>query len=462
MTDKPSWIAGFDSAAGFMIAIAGALGGNEFRYLGQPAWLEPLARAANLLPRPLARAAFALGGVLEAIGPSRLGRVRSDEIGAWAGRAYAPGPYPRVFLGSSSGALVNLCAALRVPWLPQTVLVPVRNLRGRADDPRQSCALGRRIAPHFLAADPDLALHHMHDPVQDRVMANWMSYFRVKRLRLGADYERFLLERLAPGGTIVLVDCRKRWPVHRVAERHVFQFGAVGGAEPRDYFPGTDRTRRFLRQQGSGLDGWDPTRPDGDAPEAEWGFDPSLAQDAERFAARHGFRVARLTYDEPGALGPLVADLHRWWYARLGWPADARLLVQSFILTAPARALMTGSVPLWTVFNTQHDLDALAAYLDRHAFDEVAVSLFPNGVRALGQPTTGEWRRQLDRARRRGFFLGVDERRFPFDFAGLANYHRAVRALPAAHPELPRLGPDELRDYLARSAAPHGVVVEGF
>lgn len=437
------------------------LNGREFRRLGQPKWLELLARATNALPPPVSRGAFAAGGIFDAIRASDLGRVRSRDLGEWVSAAYPRGPYPMVFIGSSSGALVNLCAALRVPWLPQSVLVPVRHLHGRADAPLESCEFGRRVAPPLLEANPDLALHHMHDPVQDRVMVGWMSYFRVKRLSLGRDYERFLLERLAPGGTVVICDCRKRWPVRRIAERHVFQLGAVGGADPEDYYSRTDRTARFLREQGSDRTAWAAPEADAEAPEAEWGFEPALGRDVERFAAANGYRVARLSYEEPGALGPLVADLYRWWYARFGWPADARLIVESFILTAPGLVLRTGSVPFWTVFNTWRDVEGLRRYLDRHGFDEVAVSLFPNGIPALGQAPLDDWRGQLRRARRRGYFLGVNERRFPFDFAGLANYHRAIRSLPAPHDEMPRLDTTELGAFLRNRAGDFGVEARG-
>jgi hypothetical protein len=64
----------------------------------------------------------------------------------------------------------------------------------------------------LLKSNPDLALHHMHDPVQDRLMIARMAYFRVKFLRLPRAYRQFLADCLAPGGTVVLVDCACRWP----------------------------------------------------------------------------------------------------------------------------------------------------------------------------------------------------------------------------------------------------------
>ena len=49
---------------------------------------------------------------------------------------------------------------------------------------------------------------------------------------------RFLLERLQPGGTIYLSDCRLRRPVTRIGDRRVFQFGALGGMEPDEFHAG--------------------------------------------------------------------------------------------------------------------------------------------------------------------------------------------------------------------------------
>jgi hypothetical protein len=62
----------------------------------------------------------------------------------------------------------------------------------------------------------------MHDASQDRLMIQHMSYFRVKRLRLGETFERFIEERLAPNGTLFVLECDYSWPVTKVAERHFF------------------------------------------------------------------------------------------------------------------------------------------------------------------------------------------------------------------------------------------------
>jgi hypothetical protein len=64
-------------------------------------------------------------GASEGINPRRLGDVDLSAVaGAFAER-YPKRRYPAVLLGSSNGALTHLAAAMQVPWLPDTVLVPV-------------------------------------------------------------------------------------------------------------------------------------------------------------------------------------------------------------------------------------------------------------------------------------------------------------------------------------------------
>jgi hypothetical protein len=62
--------------------------------------------------------------------------------------------------------------------------------------------------------NPEVNVHHMHDPAQDRPVLEGMAYLRLKRQRLGRIFERFLEERLAPGGTVLVVACRRTWPCH--------------------------------------------------------------------------------------------------------------------------------------------------------------------------------------------------------------------------------------------------------
>jgi hypothetical protein len=223
--------------------------------------------------------------------------------------------------------MTHLCAAAGTPWLPQTMLVPVRWPGNDPDRPAAALRFGAETAARLLEHNPDVVLHHMHDGNQDRLMIDRMSYFRLKWRRLPHAYERFLTTRLAPGAPVIIVDCGLSWPVTRVGERHVFQTGAYGGLHAQEYLHGSDRVARFLAEQGSPLRGFDAPAATEEAPEAEWGFEPALAASIQQWADRHGHPVHRITLADPHGLSPAVADLHRDWLIRAGRPAQ-RLLVE--------------------------------------------------------------------------------------------------------------------------------------
>jgi hypothetical protein len=421
----PGYVANFDSAAAMLRALARFLHGKDFPALGVLRPLTPLAPLVDRLPP----AAYRWSGAIEGIGARRLGSVSAERIARWAVGLYPARRYPAVALGSSNGAAVHLCAALGIPWLPQTFFVPVRH--GGAvdvDDAAGALAWGRAHAPALLEVNPELQLHHMHDPVQDRLMLARLAYFRVKRLRLGETFERFIARSLPPGGTILVLDCTRTWPTTRVSERHLFQAGALGGATEDEYHRGGERVAAFLRREGAWRDRWATPVADGRSPESEWGFEASLLEDVERLAASRGYRLRRLTFAEPEHLSPAVADLYRSWYDDRGL-ASSRLLVESFIVLDPWWTLRTGSVPFWTKFPVETDADFLERYLDRTgAYRDVRVMLFSHGVDSIGLADAGRWRAVIARAAAGGF-AGVDAARFPRDFAVYLRYNRALRSL---------------------------------
>lgn len=304
----PGYIANFDSTTAMLRATGRFLRGRSFpqpRMMpeGTMPFMEPIVGSVNLLPERVRERLYVRSGWGEAVPPERLGKVRAEEVSRWMVSEYPRRRYPAVAVGSSNGALVHLWAALGVPWLPQTFLIPVRR-KLNPDEPRESLEWGKEHAPALLETNPELQPHHMHDANQDRLMIERMSYFRVKRLRLGESYERFLEDTLPEGGTIFLVECRLRWPTVRVGERHVFQHGAPGGATPEEYFYGSERVEKYFKRYGSHRRRWDSPEPDGESPEVEWGFERALDEDVERFADERGYRVRRIVFEEPEEMSP--------------------------------------------------------------------------------------------------------------------------------------------------------------
>lgn len=459
----PSWLAGFDSASGMVRALARFLHGRDFPLLGlypralQPAW-RLLGATVNALPPPLRDQVYIWSGWGSGTAPDKTGTIRTEQAARWVTRRYPRRRHPAAVVGSSNGAMTHLCGALGIPWLPQTLLFPVRHGKLAPDEPILDMEQALEPAKKLLASNPDLQLHHMHDAVQDRLMIRRMSYFRAKLLRLPESYRRFLVEILPRGAVLFVSDCRLTWPAVEVGERHFFQPGAYDGLEPEEYLHGSPRVAEFLARQGSRRRRWEQPEPDGERPEAEWGFEPALLDDLRELADHQGWRVRRIVYDKPEALSPLVADLHRWWYERRRIPSR-RLLASSFILMEPYWTLRTGSVPFWMVFNTEPSAEALEEYLEGSpAWDDLFLMLFSHGVESAGLAPMDRWRDLLKRARRRGELLGVDPDAFPRDFAAFIRYHVELpKKIPARFPLPGPLGLGPLEDFLEETDGRYSV-----
>jgi hypothetical protein len=418
--DPGDVVASFDSATVLHAALAAALRGERFANLGSGPVAALSVRVAGRLPWRLLRGIYTRVGASEGIDPARLGDVDLAALAARLADAYPQRPYPAVLVGSSNGALAHLAAALQIPWLPGTVLVPVAR-RGDPQRPVDALRFGERVAPPLLARNPDVVLHHMHDQVQDELMVARMTYFRAKWRELPPAYARFLGARLAPGAPVVLVEDRSTWPVVTVAERHVFQVGAQGGLDPEAYL-GRPHTPRA----------------DAEAAEAEWGAEAGLGSCVAAWCAANGHPLLRLSYQGPQAPAHAVAAVLRRWYTRRGEAAD-RLLVPSFVLTDPWTAIATGTVPFWTFFSVQTAVRALEAHLEASdPYRGVDVLLFQHGVDSPGIATPGEWLDVVRRHGARGRLLALDARRFPHDIATLGRYGAALASLPPArHPWSP-------------------------
>ncbi len=428
---RPSrYIAGFDSATAFLRALSRFLQGADVPTPGRT-------KLVSALPQGLQARLSAWAGWAEALPPRRLAEVHAEDMADWAVSHYPRRRYPAVALGSSCGALVHLYAALGIPWLPQTLLLPVRH--PSPEEPGAMLRFSQQLSPALLTHNPELQLHHLHDAVQDGPRLAHMTALHVKRRRLGQVFSHFLLDALEPGGTILLVECEQRWPTKHVGHRHLFQHGGPRGLEPEAY-------RRP-----------EAPEPDGDSPEAEWGFEPTLREDVEDLARRKGWRVRRLVFSEPETPSPLVADLYRWWYQQRQMQVS-RLVVESFVDLEPWWVLRTGSVPFWMLFNGQSSAEALEHYLeDGDPYDFIHLMLFQSGVEGPGMPPSSRWQELLDRSLKWGTFLGVDPDKHPRDFAARVRAHTELQHLSSRYPMPEPLSLARLEAFLEESGHRYAV-----
>jgi hypothetical protein len=414
--------------------------------------MKVVATVVNQMPPKLREQVYIWSGRFEAIHPKKLSQVSTDRVAEWMTNLYPRRRYPAIAIGSSNGAAVHLWAAMGIPWLPQTFLIPVARSGVHPDEPADDLQWAREPARLLLEINQDVQLHHMHDPNQDRLMIQRMTYFRVKRLRLGRAYEQFLEQCLDPGGTIFVVHCNLAWPTTRMGERHYFQFGALGGATAEEYHNGGPRVEDYLARYRSHRRRWQPPQPTDQSPEAEWGFETALMEDLKAFALRRNFRLRRIAFQQPEDMSPLVADLYGWWNGKRGI-TEQRLLGESFILMEPYWTVRTGSVPFWMVFNKEPSARALEEYLDqRDPFEEIFLMLFSHGVDSIGLVSMDQWRRLLSRARGRSSFVGVDEAAYPRDFGVFVRYNfDLIRKIASRYPVPPPVSLAELEEFLHRS-----------
>lgn len=461
----PGYITGLDSATMELQALGQYLHGRDLPAGGLVPSLKELgAQAMAHLPQNLSQSLSTMGGWANASSPGVVDDVRSETMARWVVSQYPRQQYPAMMIGSSNGAAIHLCAALGIPWLPQTLLVCMKH-RTDPDAPKQALEWGKPLADRLLKNNPDLDIYQMHDPNQDRLKVPAVGYFRLKRTRLGDTYKLFLRENLAPGATLFLLECQNTWLSTRVSDRHYFQVGGKGGLTPEEYFENSPKIRDFLQQQGSSHESWDCPTPDGWLPESEWGFEPALREDVETFAREQGFRVRRIVLDYPQDMSPFVAELYRWWYQQRGLPnsdevspAENRLLVESFVYLQPWWTLRIGLVPFWIVFNDQTSLERLTHYLDSsRPYDEIYLNLFSNGIRSLGIASIEEWRSALTRAQNHGQLIGVNEQTYPNDMASFIRHYTELKKVKGRYPIPEPLTLDQLDQFLVEGGDRHPV-----
>lgn len=322
------YIAMFDSATSMVRHLTHVLHKRDSKGLQMlPVVMTPLLSLSTIIPRQVRSWFFQHSGRLDALHPDYTSEVNIHQIGNAICENYPQKKYPVIMFGSANGALTHLCAAMGIPYLPQTLPLLVRKDRMNPEEPVQDLEWGKPYAEELLALNPDLHISQMVDPVHDRIMSQVICYFRIKIIGLIESYKRFMIDTLEPGGTILISNCTKQWLVHTINDRYTFQVGGAGDLTAEEYNNGSKRLEQFLKNQGVRKKKLSVPEPDAYRPEAEWGYDTRITEDITAFAKKHGFTVEMITYEEPEDPSAFIADLYRSWYTDLGYEAD-RLFVE--------------------------------------------------------------------------------------------------------------------------------------
>jgi hypothetical protein len=439
----------YDSSTAILHALSLYLQDKDFIGVGvtptTPPWIGTL---INAIPQQSRLAFYRFTGWKEALPKKDLTDLTTEDMARWAVSKYAPVKYPALLFGSSNGAVAHLGAALQAPWLPQTFLTAVRR-ELPADEIKKDIVWGKEIIKPVLDANPNLAAHQMHDPLQDRLMVRCMGYFRLKLLAWEKAYQQFAQTQLEPQAPMISIECRYPWPVYQVQERHTFQLGGFGGLSAHEYLEGGEKVRTFLENIQAPVRKWDTFAPNCDLSEAEWGFREELFHSAKKFAQENGRALYRLIFDHPEGLSPFIADLYDWWYRKRGIESNS-IFLESFGLIEPRRTILSHSIPLWLAFNTDVSAKLAEDYLRYRPFDYIFLMLMSNGVKeGIGLTTIDRWRAILKQAKIKGDFIGVDSAQYPLDFGIFLKYHSEILKKMSFYPHVPQpLSFDELEEFI--------------
>jgi len=305
------------------------------------------------------------------------------------------GKYQAIVIGSPNGAVAHLSALLRAPFLTSSFALAIRHPPIDPDDIDAYAAAGGRLAAGILekSGASSIEVIDHYDPIHDRPLVKYVNFLRLKLLELPAVYKGFILENLAPGGMIVLVDCTYSWPQYTVGERSYFQVGGLGEVSPEEYL------ERF------GLD-----LPLEERRESEWGCPEEFAASVRDFADENGIEVLEIKYERPEDYSRLAYD------AYLSCPGAKKdeLLIDSFNYQNPRTNVETGVPALWLPFNTNDTLVFAKGFLEGKTFSNIYLALVPSFARSKDTASLEDWD-ELLAAHGELSLLGIDRRTFPAD-----------------------------------------------
>lgn len=224
-----------------------------------------------------------------------LANLDVDDLARWFTAHYRHGPgvaYPGVVIGSTNAALAQICTLTRMPWLPQTVMLPLQWEPRCWSSLPAAGALGIQAADAFHGRNPEVALHQSHDEWSGPAAVSGAPRMRAKLRLLPAAYVRFLDSSLATGTVVILLHDESVWPTTRLGQRRVLHIGSRHSPLPAQWR--------------------DVVIPDGLSPDAEFGFDPDLDADVARWCVAHGHPLYRVRIPDAQALRPAVTALARY------------------------------------------------------------------------------------------------------------------------------------------------------
>jgi hypothetical protein len=374
----------------------------------------------------------ALGG----LDPVKLaGITLSDILGArLADYEALPGRFPAILLGAGlGGAAAHLACTLGGPFLPMAFVYSLRAGAPDGDVQRyyqRSSALARQLAARI----PEVLTIQHFDPVHDGWLTRYLNHLRLKLIDLPPAYQEFIHQRLAPGGSLVYLECAASWLRYRVGPRSFFQVGGWGDLTPQDFLSPSDSLRQYTAS--AGMSCWDwrlCDYPLDYGPESEWGCEPGFGEALQTFCDRHGYPLLRIPLPDPHDYSRLG------YFARLAQLeasglAPAGVQIETFSQYDPTAALKAGLLPLWLVFNTHTSLNFLKEMRPHFPTGKpVFFSALATFSHTPDLVPFAAWQAALEGQDLR--LIGARPSHYPADTRAVVDWAKPLRQWATAHPQ---------------------------
>ena len=398
---------------------------------------------------------LASDALVEALPIDEAARLDAAAVAQWITGRYRSAVYPAAVLGSPHGSATHLAAAMGAAWLPSGFTVSVPWPGGTVGDWHSAADWGTVVAERILAANPDVTVRQVHDPLQRGPLCATTVTMHVRWTRVPAAYRAFLRSRVAPDGAALHFRDLRNWPVRTVCERYGFQVGSpVSGWAPQDYTLANPSFQRSLAVLGESR--WDDPDPGLPGRYAEPSGEPEFDHDLRAC----GVASYRVLYPRPGVLSAFVADLHRTWLRSHGRP-DGHCVVGSGSLMDPWQVYASGLVPYWCEAATRRCVEGAEWWLAGSApFDAVSVLPQPPGVLSEAHAVAAQWRSIAAFARRRPHVDRLAMSRYPLLPMSAAHAATALSTVPpAGDAPPPRMRPDKVVRALRVTGPPLGLLV---
>jgi hypothetical protein len=449
MKDEPTFESAESASPVITRLVAGVLGNRHEPVFQFAAWERLGMRLLNLFPPGVAQRVVRWQFSQSALAPERASQLNVDDLVRKRLRDYRglEGRYPVVVVGSAlAGAAAHIAAILGGPFLPQPFIL---GLRGGSPDESVAphFALTSSVAEIILERNPSLRAIAHFDPVHDGWLTRTVSHLRLKLIELPQAYRAFLRKHLAPGGTILYLDCRAEWLQFPLTKRFSYQIGGWGGIPASEYIAGSERIDQFLAAAGSmHRGGWRvPKIEPVWALESEWGSEPGLDQALQSFAKDNDFHFQPIQFGHPHEFSCLAFEAHKALLDQNQWTISG-ILIETFTQYDPYIVLQGGLLPLWLVFNTSDSLEFLQDTLKRIPSD---IPIYFSGLATLSRtPDMVPWKGWVAALEGRPWVsVGAGPRRYPEDLVALFRWgERLEKHLHVeATTSLPRL---PLEDFL--------------